>query len=483
MPEKDDRASQKLKRRIESAIERVTSGPGRRSAPLGRRVLVALSGGPDSSALLLALAGFGWLDLVAAYFDHGLRSDAERAEERERVEALAALTGVELIRGAGDVRERARSTRQPLEAAARETRYEFLARVARKARCATVATGHTLDDQAETVLLHVLRGSGLRGLGGLEAHAPWPFPGHKGLYLARPLLGLRRADTRAYCEARGWTPVEDASNEAREFLRNRVRHELLPVMRSYNPRVDEALVRLADAAAGAHRFIEAEVERLAPDFIEPVEGGVRLCNLEPSYNDVGLWRAALQRAWQEVTGAPADLTERHIVAVERLAMLGRTGDRLDLPLGVVAERDYYLRGVLLRRTADIPAIPSLPQGAVELIAPAEVRFGHLAVAAGFEALDGSTSVEADAEAVGDRVWVRRRRNGDRIELEDGKTKKLQDLLVDAHVPRAHRDALPVFETDRGIVWVGGVRVAGWAALRPGAPALVLSYRPVEPELA
>ena len=161
---------------------------------------------------------------------------------------LAALVGVPLVCGGSDVRGLARRDHLSLEDAARRVRYAFLADAALGCGANVVATGHTSDDQAETVLLHLLRGAGLDGLGGMSPRAAWPFSGGQSLFLVRPLLALSRSDAAAYCAAAGIHAVDDPSNHSLRFGRNRVRHELLPKMREFNPRVSAALVRVADAA-------------------------------------------------------------------------------------------------------------------------------------------------------------------------------------------------------------------------------------------
>jgi tRNA(Ile)-lysidine synthase len=203
----------------------------------GSRLVVAFSGGQDSTCLLHALAnahkGF---DLLAAHIDHGLRLDS--AESALRVQALAQHIGV-----ASRVERVEVARRGSVQQAARAARYEALARIAEQHQAKAVLVAHTADDQAETVLLNLLRGTGLLGLAGMRLDAPSETP-----RLVRPLLGVTRPTTLAYCKDFGLSIVEDASNQTRVYTRNRVRLDLLPLLRQFNPAIHEVLARTAELA-------------------------------------------------------------------------------------------------------------------------------------------------------------------------------------------------------------------------------------------
>ncbi|MDQ1558405.1 MAG: tRNA(Ile)-lysidine synthase [Pyrinomonadaceae bacterium] len=215
----------------------------------GRVVVVAVSGGADSTALLLALdelkrAGRLRLTLKVAHLDHELRGEAGALDARF-VEELAGALGYEAIIGRAPVGRRARATRDNLEQAARRERYEFLARAAREWEARAVAVAHTVEDQAETLLLALLRGSGARGLGAMRACRPFD-ERDDGLLLVRPLLDwARRAETQEYCASRGVSVRPDAMNEDERFARVRVRRQLLPLLETFNPRAVETLARTA----------------------------------------------------------------------------------------------------------------------------------------------------------------------------------------------------------------------------------------------
>jgi tRNA(Ile)-lysidine synthetase-like protein len=213
------------------------------------RAIVAASGGADSTALLLALEELRGrrlisIELKVAHLDHGLRGRAGAGDARW-VENLARELGCEFESGKSRVAQRARTTRDNLEQAARRERYEFLSRVARECGACVVATGHTLDDQAETVLLALVRGSGAEGLGGMRAVRALSDE-EPDVLLARPLLGwARRDETKNYCESRGVGVRVDAMNEDEQFARVRLRRRVLPLLETFNPRAVEAIARAA----------------------------------------------------------------------------------------------------------------------------------------------------------------------------------------------------------------------------------------------
>jgi tRNA(Ile)-lysidine synthase len=440
--------------------------------PANDRLVAAVSGGPDSTALLLVLhrlAKRRQLNITVAYFDHQLRGQAAAREERRAVEALARSLDLPLLSGGADVRSEAKRDKRSLEDAARRARYAFLADAASQAGANAVATGHTASDQAETALLHLLRGAGLQGLAGMAPGARWPFAGHDDLTLLRPLLCLTRGETRAYCDAAGAQPVEDESNRSSAYRRNRVRHELLPALERFNPRIEDALVRLAASARDDASYVESVVSGA----IEPREDGLQLAREQLSVWPASLRRQALRLALQRLADDGDGFSARHVTALERLVLKGRTGDHLDMPQGLKAD---LTRDALVMQDA-APGSPVLPDLAVRLTVPGEARIGVLIVGAGLEAPRDAVSAVADATAVGEALTVRGRRPGDRMQpLGMGGTKKLQDILVDAHIARHERDSIPVFENEHGIVWLGSLRLADWARPVPGAPTVTLSYR-------
>jgi len=436
-------------------------------------VLAAVSGGPDSTALLLILSRLAPsldLALTAAHFDHGLRGAPAARRERSYVEELCQRLGVPLEAGAGDTRAYARAHRLSREEAARELRYAFLGETAVAAGCAVVATGHSADDQVETVLLHIIRGSGLAGLAGMAARGPWPLAGGGGVDVARPFLCLRHQEAARYCQEEGLEPLVDPSNASAAFLRNRVRLELLPLLRQYNPRIDAALLRLADAAGADLAVLEAT----AADVLSPGDGTEavvvsrgRLAGLPE-----GLQRHAIRLAVRRLLGDLRDLHSDHIDAL--LAGLERgVGYHLDLPRGLRFDVGYEEATISLgaRLSPGSFSAPSLPSEAL-LGVPGVTTWGPWVIEAELTAAGspaGKAGAETspgdpwqarlDADVTGGDLRVRSWRPGDRFQpLGLAGEKKLQDFFVDARVPRAQRTAVPLVCGEPGIVWVVGHRI-------------------------
>lgn len=225
-------------------------------------VLVAVSGGPDSVALLRALVALkieagGAGKLVVGHFHHRLRPEAD--EDARFVAELAGKLSLAYEQGEADIAELAQQRRDGIEAAAREARHSFLQSTAEKCGARYVATGHTLDDQVETVLFNILRGTGLAGVAGMMLARPLG----PAVSLVRPMLTARRVDVLAYLEEIGQAYRTDSTNVCTDLSRNRLRHELLPLLREkFNPDVDNALARLAGLAGDAQRIIEQIADEL-----------------------------------------------------------------------------------------------------------------------------------------------------------------------------------------------------------------------------
>ena len=323
-----------VRNRATSAFERRVARALDAYAGRGLTLLVACSGGPDSTAALVAVARVVTAAggrVVAGHFNHGMRPGAETSADRAYVERLGECLDVPVVTGsAGN-----EGSQVAAEAQAREARYRWLAVAARGAGAAACVTGHTLDDQAETVLLRLTRGTGLAGVAGMELDAPWPVTcaasgGDPPLRLLRPLLGVTRAGVLGYLDALGvaelgLTPRHDPSNDTLAFGRNRVRSRVLPELRELNPRAAEALARFAGHARRDDDALEAWAEREAAALLRVGEGAARLGRRElralPEAVGLRLVRRAAAAAGVSVDAEQAE---------GALRMARRRGAHLDL---------------------------------------------------------------------------------------------------------------------------------------------------------
>jgi tRNA(Ile)-lysidine synthase len=428
----------------------------------GDRVVVAVSGGPDSLCLLHVLHDLSGpldLSLVVAHLDHGLRPAA--AEDAIFVLAEAERLGLPCHLGRADTRAEAAARRLSLEEAAREVRYAFLTEIARSAGAQRLAVAHTADDQAETVLMHFLRGAGLAGLKGMLPVA--------GEYLIRPLLDTTRAEVEAYCAARGLHPRRDETNTDTRFWRNRLRHELLPLLEQYNPRLRAVLARTATVLAGEHAIVQAHLDALWGQVVTPglpadgrvvFDRGRWLALAIPEQR--ALLRAAVQRLRQAARLRDVDFTP--VEAAVEFSRRAAPGQACDLLAG--------LRLAVVRDAVVVHAWGTDP--------PALAHDGPLLDAAGALAGGWRFSVEAVAWAPGetlpgpDTPWtayvdegalreppcVRARRPGDRFRPlgMDGHHLKLSDFLINEKIALGLRDRWPLVVSGAEIVWVAGLRL-------------------------
>ncbi len=449
--------------------------------PSPARILVAVSGGADSMALLHALqaqAGERGWQLTVAHLNHGIRGLA--ADEDARfVQHAATQLGLPCVVGRARVPALARRRGISIEMAAREARYAFLVRTARRVKAEMMVTAHTADDQTETLLLKLVRGAGRAGLSGIPAETTV-----QGLRLVRPLLEVPRGDILAYLRREKIAWREDESNADPVYLRNRVRHGLIPLLeRDFNPRIRETLAR-------TRRILSAEedwLEELAGQVLKACQAGkVLSCRLLQAYPVAA--RRRVIRKWLIQQKVPESCLD--FETTEKLmGLCARIGGSKTLLLGsgVAVRRTYdrlsiiqdALRGpVHFRVQLRVPGVTVLPeQGwrivarlAPGLIKERAVHPGGLPARASLGLAGGKAPV----------LWVRSWRAGDKmIPFGMKGTKKIQDILVDAKLPQSERRGIPLFESSGKIVWLPGYRIAAsWAVKDPKAQNLQLSLEKV-----
>jgi tRNA(Ile)-lysidine synthase len=428
----------------------------------GEKVLVAVSGGPDSVCMLNLLNNLREtldVQLHIAHLDHGLRGD-ESAADAGWVESMAAALGIPATIEKRDVAVLREKGKTSLEEAAREVRYRFLESVARRVGAKRVAVGHTRDDQVETTLMHLLRGSGIQGLRGQNAAAPYGV-GEDGIWVIRPLLEVTRQETGAYCIAHNLQPRSDTSNEQVRFLRNRIRLELIPLLRQYNADIDGALVRLADLAGEDADFMDEQAAALCGAAV--TSEGCLTCIDSGKLRGLplALQRRVFRVVLEQSYGSLRDIEAVHVDSLVRL-LFSNTGRSVNLPGGMVVANE---RNRMVISASGSTACPwPVPDRDYVVNIPGETALPGWRVSAtimgeNFYKDDDIFSASFDLARVGRQLTVRGRRAGDRFHpLGMAHSRKLQDFMVDSAIPRSWRDSVPIVCSPAQVVWVVGWRI-------------------------
>jgi tRNA(Ile)-lysidine synthase len=428
----------------------------------GGELVVAVSGGADSVCLLHILVNLQKelkLKLHVAHLNHQLR-DADSDADAEYVRELAQKLGIPATIEKRDVKGYQKEQRLSLEEAAREVRYRFLAEVAQSIGSKRAAAGHTKDDHIETILMHLIRGSGTRGMRGLQPSTLWQ-SGGESLVIVRPLLEISHEETEGYCRRHKITPCLDASNLSLSPLRNRVRRQLMPLMESYNPAIAEALLRTGRIADEDISFLDEEVSRLWDKVVEPEGKSLILDKAKFKPLAPALKRYLLRAAVERLLGSAKDIEMRHIEEMLSLATKA-AGKRLNLPGGLTFAVEYE-RYLL---TPDLSTLSPLPplKGEFQLKIPGKTRLPGWRVEAaivGREDMDNEEEYTAylDLAKSGDRLTVRARKKGDRFQpLGLAQPKKLGEFMIDAKIPQAWRGRVPLVCAGGKILWAVGWRL-------------------------
>lgn len=433
--------------------------------PSDSLVIVACSGGIDSLALLDML----WrlreklqVRVVAAHFEHGIRGEAS-LEDAAFVRDFCHQQGIEHYQGSGNVPAEAAQHGESLETAARRMRYAYLyglrERLAQSAGHVYIATAHHGDDQAETVLMHLLRGTGIRGLGGIR---------HQQGCLIRPLLFAWKSQLAEYCRTKGLAPRHDSTNDEADCLRNKIRLELMPLLkRAYNPNLAEGLCHLADLAAQDEDFLQSEVQG-AWDRLVTLEADRCQCACQELESLSGAILSRLLQKMAENLSEGRQLSYKQLEDVRHLISTGRTGSNLDLPYGLQAKISYnffYLAKKNIPFSENNVKMNNVNSCEIKfplhLSLPGELRLPDGKVISGYladrlpEKLPAG-AVYGDAAACVLPLEIRHRQTGDRVRLPMG-SKKLKDFLIDSRIPRQDRDALWLVLSGGKILWLAGKR--------------------------
>jgi tRNA(Ile)-lysidine synthase len=436
----------------------------------GECLLLAVSGGADSTCLLhimVSLKDKLGIGLHVAHLDHQLRGEESEADA-DYVVRLSDSLDIPVTVSKADVRGYQQKHRLSLEEAAREVRYDFLSETAAAVGADVIAIGHTLDDQVETIMLHIIRGSGIAGLVGLNAKSERLLNGYQ-LNIIRPLLEVSREETQQYCLEHNLMARVDSSNQSLSMLRNRIRLKLLPELKKYNPGFVESLLRNSAIAADEIVFLDSEAEKVWDSAVKEQDDIIILDKERFGALPDALKRHLLRVAIKRLLGTLKDIEERHIGEIMGV-LEKQAGKYINLPYGLIFAVEYgrYLLG------SDIKALCPFP----EIFGESEVNIPGVTVISGWSIetsiaekvvagdSDNEFTAFVDFDKTGGSLIVRSRVEGDRFQpLGFDTPKRLNRFMIDLKIPQSWRERIPLVCCHgqglpvRGqITWVAGYRI-------------------------
>lgn len=439
----------------------------------GDSILAGVSGGTDSTALLLILKALSSelkLKIFAAHLNHKIRGKESDADEKF-VKALAKKLRIPVFTESFNVLGFAKRNRLNLEDAARRIRYEFFERAAVKMKANKIAVAHTADDNIETFLMRLIRGAGLKGLEGI--------PAERG-NLIRPLLTVYRTELEEYLKAEGVKPRVDRSNFDTKYLRSSIRHELIPTLARYNPNIKEGLLRTIGSVNEDSDLID-ELSKKAYGSVNKKSGKGRvsldvkgLLSLKPALR-AGVVKLAVARVKKDLN----DLTYVNILDILDIAAKHRA--QLHIPGAFVEKSKGILTFSLTRPMTrnpreflyrlEVPGIILIKESGYEIVS----ELIDIGSARGIKKKDPNRAY-LDRDKISGALMVRSRRRGDSFTPLGMKgTKKLQDIFVDEKIDPERRDMVPVIDDGKKIVWVAGFRIADDVKIDKGTKKVIELY--------
>lgn len=413
----------------------------------GCSVIAACSGGPDSLtllSLLIMMRDIYNINVYAAHFEHGIRGKAS-LDDAAFVRDFCKDASVPYYEGSADIPKIAAERHVSIETAARDERYSFLSKISRKLGRIPVAVAHHMGDQAETVIMHLLRGSGIDGLSGIS-----PRSMIYGIEVIRPLLCVSKGDILRFCEEAGLRPRHDETNDVPDCLRNSVRLELMPVLREYNPGIIQHLSGLADDMASIS------------DMLHDMSDDVMRRGYDGHLMSIGCLNEASEPVKSEVirqmfchAAATSDgLSRTHIRAIIRLANRAQTGEALDLPHGMIAHVSYGMLSI------GPPVDENHEDEQAVLNVPGDTSWKSVIIRASyvksFNGKPNENEAYFDMDKLDGQISVKSRGQGDSISTFIGK-KKVKKLLIDAKIPSSQRNDIPEIICNGRILWLAYVK--------------------------
>lgn len=440
----------------------------------GDHVIVAVSGGADSVALLQALTLLSpeyKLNVTVAHLNHGLRGDESDGEEK-LVRRLSADRGIPFFSRRVDLLtlKTGRQRGHSLEEIGRQERYAFFSSLAAEVGATRIALGHHREDQAETVLMNLIRGSGLEGLKGI--------PPVRDGRLIRPLFEVGREEILAFLEAEGIPWIEDGSNRQDFYLRNRIRHQLLPLLKEYNPRIVSSLERMSRIARREDACLKETVGKILARWKIPSalrDGAVTLPIPDFLELPEAIQYRVLKTLLARLVPPPFRVSAAHVEAVRGLIRGGGGSNLACLPGRVLVKREAG-RLTFFPTVGESGSAPqSVSAGrrvdpfsyAVEIPGLIEIREVGRVVKTAFadrEEIESDGGIRKaayfDLERISPPLVIRNRREGDRFQpLGMAGTKKLKAYFIDEKIPREQRDLIPLLADDHSVLWIAGLRLS------------------------
>lgn len=442
-------------------------------------VIAAVSGGPDSVALLKILDILSdeySLTLITAHLNHGLRGE-ESDSDAEFVRNLSESMGIEFEHKCVDIFSFRHKRGESVEVIAREERYRFLAEIARKHKAHKIALGHNLHDQAETVLMNFIHGSGTEGLKGI-------LPVRDGMYI-RPLIGVTRGEILDFLEKEGSGFMTDSSNAHDLYLRNRIRHRLIPALKeAYNPKIEESLTRMAEILRIEDDYMKTVVGEIMSGWECDEENGEIRINL-PEFLALheAMQNRTIKTILQKFSPAGRGIANVHIQSVVELINSRRPNSWLYLPFNIKVRREYNSLFIFKRKKPGVEPgelrflhnrsfhVPDtgIGQFSYDVKIPGTIEIPELGMTLAFDILDvppdnirfqGENVVYMDLEAMGFPLVIRNSMPGDRIQpLGMEGIKKLKCYFIDMKIPSRERRIIPLMADAQGVLWIVGMRLS------------------------
>lgn len=431
----------------------------------GDKILLCVSGGPDSMALLYLLTAlrkeYG-IELAVAHLDHMLRGKAS-AQDANFVKKIADKLNIPFVTEESDVRALANSNKMSIEEAAREARYDFYQRAAKKVVATKIATAHTMDDQAETVLMRLIKGAGSAGLSGIPYKRQL-----SNRWVIRPLLDIKRSDIEKYIKKQGIPSRIDASNLKTFYLRNRVRNILIPLLeKKFNPKIKENLNLVSKNLGAEFSYLNIAARRLCERLTSKTQRGIDIGIDDLLRQHIAMQRLIVREIIFKLRGNLRKITYKHWLQVESaLTKVGR--QKVDLAGGIKVIRD---KGRVLFTNKKIPEeIKKQLKTAVKLNVPGETAIPELGIKVRTEIVKRrpkfkkgkrrKRSEYINGDLIKGSLMIRTRLKGDKMRPLGMKSfKKLQDIFVDEKIPSEIRDTIPLIISRNRILWIPGIKIS------------------------